>query len=73
MDSNDFVKARHTVTGKVSDVPYTYFDLYPGTFKKMSDAEIKKHRLEVEDEKTIYADDAAPSKKAKPSAPKAGK
>lgn len=72
MDTNDFVTARHTETNIVSDVPYTYFDIYPGTFKKMSEAEIKKHRLELEDEKTIYEDDAAPAKKATPSAKKEG-
>lgn len=69
MSTNGFVTAKHTVTGIVADIPQTYFKLYPGVFVEMTSDDLAQHRLELEEEKVIYALDEpvedAPTEKAK--------
>lgn len=77
MPTNGFIRAKHAVTGIVSDVPPTYFKLYPGVFVEMTSADLDQHRLELEEEKTIYALDepvkSTPPVKAKHLSKKEGK
>ena len=59
MRSEELFKARHKVTGIVSKVPATYLDIYPDVYEVMDVDSLAKLNQEVEEEKTIFALDAA--------------
>lgn len=59
MHENDLFKARHSGTGIISSIPKTYLDIYPGVYEVMSASDLAQHYQEVEEDKIVYALDAA--------------
>lgn len=73
MSVKGFIRAKHTKTGIVADIPQSYLKLFPDMYAEISENDYRKLELEREEEKTIYALDEPAKKPVRAATKKEGK